>query len=133
MHRRARCLERDCSSIITNMLFRVDHASVTSLADQIAIQVRAGIVRGELTPGERLPPARELAAALRVNMHTVLRAYSQLRDEGVIQMRQGRGAWISDTAGAEVLRINELVAQLMAEARKLGLSAGDVTRLVERA
>lgn len=115
------------------MLFRVDHAAVTSLADQLAIQVRAGIVRGELMPGERLPPARELAAALQVNMHTVLRAYAQLRDEGVIQMRQGRGAWISDTAGAEAIRLSELVAQLMAEARKLGLSTSDVTRLVERA
>jgi len=115
------------------MLFRVDQASVTSLADQLAIQVRAGIVRGELMPGERLPPARELAAALKVNMHTVLRAYAQLRDEGVIQMRQGRGAWVSDTAGADVVRLNELVAQLKAEARKLGLSASDLTRLVERA
>lgn len=115
------------------MLFRVDQASVTSLADQLAIQVRAGVVREELMPGERLPPARELAAALKVNMHTVLRAYAQLRDEGVIQMRQGRGAWISDNAGAEAIRLSELVAQLMAEARKLGLSASDVTRLVERA
>lgn len=115
------------------MLFRVDNASTTHLADQIAIQVRAGVLSGELIPGERLPPARELAAALQVNMHTVLRAYAQLRDEGLLQMRQGRGAWISDTAGAEVLRLNELVAQLMNEARKLGMSAGDVTRLVERA
>jgi GntR family transcriptional regulator len=115
------------------MLFHVDQASVTSLANQIAIQIRAGIVHGELTPGERLPPARELAAALEVNMHTVLRAYAQLRDEGVIQMRQGRGAWISDTAGTDVLRLNELVVQLMAEARKLGVTASEVMRLVERA
>jgi GntR family transcriptional regulator len=66
-------------------------------------------------------------------MHTVLRAYAQLRDEGVIQMRQGRGAWISDTAGTDVLRLNELVVQLMAEARKLGVTASEVMRLVERA
>lgn len=72
------------------MLFRVDHESPVSLADQIAVQVRSAIVSEGLAPGERLPPARELAKSLRVNMHTVLRAYQQLRDEGLIEMRQGR-------------------------------------------
>lgn len=122
-----------CSTSIANMLFRVDTASTTSLADQIALQVRAGIVHGALAPGERLPPARELAAALQVNMHTVLRAYGQLRDEGVIQMRRGRGAWVSEDAGAGLIRVQGMVEQLMVEARKHGLSAIDVTRLVERA
>jgi DNA-binding transcriptional regulator YhcF (GntR family) len=115
------------------MLFRVDAASTVSLADQIAVQVRAGIVSGDLAPGERLPPARDLAHALRVNMHTVLRAYGQLRDEGVIEMRQGRGAWVREDAGPGLMRVTELAAQLVAEARKLGLSPQDITRLVERA
>lgn len=115
------------------MLFRVDAASSVSLADQIAVQVRAGIVNGDLAPGERLPPARDLARALRVNMHTVLRAYGQLRDEGVIEMRQGRGAWVRENAGAGLIRVTELAAQLVIEARKLGLSPQDITRLVERA
>lgn len=115
------------------MLFRVDGASTVSLAEQIAVQVRAGIVSGGLAPGERLPPARDLALALQVNMHTVLRAYGQLRDEGVIEMRQGRGAWVREDAGPGLVRVTELAAQLVAEARKLGLSSQDITRLVERA
>ena len=64
------------------MLFRVDQESPVSLADQIAVPVPATIASDDLAPGERLPPARELAKSLRVNMHTVLRAYQQLRDEG---------------------------------------------------
>lgn len=115
------------------MLFRVDSASTVSLAAQIAVQVRAGIVSGDLSHGERLPPARDLARALQVNMHTVLRAYGQLRDEGVIEMRQGRGAWVREDAGPGLVRVTELAAQLVAEARKLGLSPQDITRLVERA
>lgn len=115
------------------MLFRVDAASPVSLAGQIAVQVRAGIVSGDLSPGERLPPARDLARALQVNMHTVLRAYGQLRDEGVIEMRQGRGAWVREDAGPGLMRVTELAAQLAAEARKLGLSPQEITRLVERA
>lgn len=119
--------------MIANMLFRVDAGSSTSLADQIAAQVRAGVASGELAPGERLPPARELAASLRVNVHTVLRAYGRLREEGVIGMRQGRGAWVSESASPGLVRVNELASELMEQARKLGLSADDVTRLVERA
>jgi GntR family transcriptional regulator len=115
------------------MLFRVDSASPASLADQIATQVRGGVVSGELAPGDRLPAARELAVALQVNMHTVLRAYAQLRQEGVIEMRQGRGAWVRPEASAGMVRVTELAAQLAAEARKLGLSPREIAGVVERA
>ncbi|MDQ1206629.1 GntR family transcriptional regulator [Microbacterium sp. SORGH_AS_0862] len=113
------------------MLFRVDHASSLSLSDQIALQVRAGIVSGALAPGERLPAARDLATALRVNMHTVLRAYARLRDEGIIEMRQGRGAWVRPEANPTLVRITALAGQLAAEARKIGLSPQEILRLVE--
>ncbi|UIK89598.1 GntR family transcriptional regulator [Arthrobacter polaris] len=112
------------------MLFRVDGSSELSLADQIAVQVRAGVVDGSLAPGERLPPARELAKALQVNMHTVLRAYAALREEGLIQMRQGRGAFVHQDAGPGLIRIVELAEQLMAEARKLGMSQQEIVRLI---
>lgn len=114
------------------MLFVVDTESAVSLAEQIAVQVRSGVVNGALKPGERLPPARDLAKSLRVNMHTVLRAYAQLRDDEVIEMRQGRGAFIRPDAGAGMIRVAELAAQLVNEARKLGLTQPDIVRLIER-
>ena len=112
------------------MLFRVDASSALSLADQIAIQVRSGVVDGSLVPGERLPPARDLGAALQINMHTVLRAYKALRDEGVIEMRQGRGAYVRHDAGPGLVRLTELAQQLVGEARKLGMSQQDIVRLI---
>ncbi|WP_104109100.1 MULTISPECIES: GntR family transcriptional regulator [unclassified Arthrobacter] len=112
------------------MLFRVDAASTVSLADQIAVQVRAGVVDGSLVPGERLPPARDLATALHINMHTVLRSYKQLRDEGIIEMRQGRGAFVSLDAGPGLLRLTEMAQQLLAEARKLGMTQQDLVRII---
>lgn len=114
------------------MLFRVDPTSAVSLAEQIAVQVRSGIAKGELAPGERLPPARDLARALQINMHTVLRAYGELRDDGLIGMRQGRGAWVREDAAPGLVRVNELVTQLVAEARKLGLTPQDLGRMIER-
>ena len=114
------------------MLFVVDAASAVSLADQIAVQVRSGIVNGALKPGDRLPPARDLAKSLRVNMHTILRAYSQLRDDELIEMRQGRGAFVRHDAGAGLIRVTELATHLMQEAKKLGLTQSDVVRLIQR-
>ena len=114
-----------------NMLFTVDHASPLALADQIAAQVRGGLGRGELGAGERLPPARDLAAALGVNMHTVLRAYAQLRDEGLIDLRRGRGAVVRGHVNAERIRLIELARAFVTEARRLGLADDDITAILK--
>lgn len=57
------------------MLFRIDPASGVAIFDQLAASVRSEVARGGLRPGERLPPAREVAGILSINVHTVLRAY----------------------------------------------------------
>ncbi|MEU5438667.1 GntR family transcriptional regulator [Streptomyces sp. NPDC020719] len=113
------------------MLFRVDPASPLPLADQIAASVRRAIAEGTVDPGERLPAARALANSLGVNVHTVLRGYQRLREEGLIELRRGRGAVVVDTtsnrARAQLLvRVRELVD----DARRLGLSEDEVVHLV---
>jgi GntR family transcriptional regulator len=117
----------------TNMLFRVDPHSPQSLGDQIAAQVRGAVVRGELQAGERLPSARELGAALGVNLHTVLRAYAVLRDEGVVELRRGRGAVVCAELDAARLGLLEQLRAVVAEARRLGLADSELTVLLEQA
>ena len=80
------------------MFWRIDTTSEQTLADQLAAQVRRAVTTGQVEPGERLPSARELAAMLDINLHTVLRAYQALRDEGVLELRRGRGATIAANA-----------------------------------
>lgn len=115
------------------MLFRVDVAAAEPLADQIAAQVRGGIMRGDVTPGERLPSARELADVLDVNLHTVLRAYGQLRDEELIELRRGRGAVVRGDADATRLRLVELARQFVREARRQGLAEAEMIAMVKEA
>lgn len=79
---------------------------------QVAAEIRRANAEGEASPGERLPPARDLAAVLAVNTNTVLRALRSLRDEGLLDFRRGHGITVSSDAqsGAVVARVNELVA-----------------------
>jgi GntR family transcriptional regulator len=70
---------------------KVDRRDPTDLYAQVAGEIRRAIAEGEAKPGERLPPAKDLAAVLGVNTNTVLRALRVLRDEGLFEFRRGRG------------------------------------------
>ncbi|MFF2655568.1 GntR family transcriptional regulator [Streptomyces sp. NPDC058045] len=105
------------------MLFRVVPGSPVPLGEQIAACVRGAIAKGTAAPGERLPPAREVAESLGVNVHTVLRGYQRLRDEGLLELRRGRGAVITARPGiADQARLTESVYALITQARELGLT-----------
>jgi DNA-binding transcriptional regulator YhcF (GntR family) len=112
------------------MLVKVDPGSSEPLFAQIAAQVRGAIASGRVAEGDRLPPARDLADALGVNMHTVLRAYGDLRDEGLVDMRRRRGV-IVRAAGDTRARLLELARDLATEAARQGLSKADLRRLIE--
>src|SRR5690554_955143 len=101
------------------MLICVDPSSAEPLFAQLAAEVRGQLVSGALIAGERLPAARELAEALQINVHTVLRAYQLLRDEGLLELRRGRGAVITAQA-VEYGRLPQLIAPVIAEAKRLG-------------
>ena len=115
------------------MLFRIDPESSTGLADQLAGQVRGALAAGQLALGSKLPPAREVAAGLDINMHTVLRAYSQLRDEGLIELRRGRGAHVRVDANLASAALDEQIRQLLEAASNLGVSSEELVTQIRKA
>jgi GntR family transcriptional regulator len=97
---------------ITIFDIHVDPTNPAPLHEQVAGHLRRAIAEGEAGPGERMPPARDLAAVLGVNSNTVLRALRQLRDEGLLEFRRGRGVTVCGQASersALIARARDLV------------------------
>lgn len=113
------------------MLLHVDPASSVPLHEQVASSVRREMAAGHLPRGERLPAAKEVAGLLDINLHTVLRAYQTLRDEGLIDLRRGRGAVVVATDPTVQARLRTMAAELVAEARRVGTSRADLIQLIE--
>jgi GntR family transcriptional regulator len=109
---------------------KVDRNDPTPLHDQVAAQIRRSIAEGDAQPGERLPPARDLAAVVGVNANTVLRAMRQLREEGLLEFRRGLGVRVAGTPsrGAVLSKARELVAL----ARHHGYRRDELIQMIER-
>lgn len=111
------------------MLILVDPSAETPLYQQIAGSIRAQASSGSLSPGNRLPSARDLAEQLDVNLHTVLKAYQELRDEGIVALRRGRGAIITPQAKTLMVLSDDL-DRLISKATALGVTGDALISLL---
>ena len=120
------------------MLIAIDEKDPRPLYLQIAAQVKEQVQKGDLRPGDELPPVRELADSLGINLHTVRSAYLRLRDQGVIDLRLGRRARVARRQTAELTpseadrTLGAQVRELVADAFLLGLSTEDLHALLDR-
>ena len=118
------------------MLFRPNPSSGVPIYLQLMEQVKHGIETGALRPGEQLPGIRPLAEELVINPNTVAKAYRELEHEGVIELRQGAGAFVAGNAAAKRLteHIREgqtVVAEAIEKLRAHGVTDHEIRRLFE--
>ena len=76
----------------------IDHNSKTPVYEQIKVQILSLITSGALSPGDKLPSLRTLAADLSLNFNTIKKVFAQLESDGVIVTIQGKGCFVADTA-----------------------------------
>ncbi len=117
------------------MLIEVDHHSAKPVTRQVIEQIHWLIVSGRLPPGARLPSIRELSRQLAVNPTTITRIYAELAASGVIVLRQGDGAYVTEgrlqPARPELFRrVAELARGMLVEGLRHGLSKREIDRVV---
>ena len=109
---------------------KVDRDNALNLHEQVAAELRRAIADGEAKPGDRLPPAKDLAAVLGVNTNTVLRALRQLRDEGLLEFRRGRGITVTGTPDHSA--VLEQAKELLHYARTHGYKPDELIRIIQQ-
>ena len=117
------------------MIYYIDFSSDEAFYLQLRNQIILGIATSRLRDGESLPSVRDMAEIIGINMHTVNKAYTILRQEGFVKVDRRRGAFVSvgDRNRERAIRLVEKdMRVILAEARCRGLSKQDMLMLVDR-
>jgi|SRR5690625_1501592 len=80
---------------VTVMLIQLDFESEVPIYEQLKNEIIIGIAKKQLLPGERLPSVRTLASDIGINLHTVNKAYQQLKQEGYLLIHRQRGVVVN--------------------------------------
>jgi GntR family transcriptional regulator len=97
-------------------------------------QIKHAIETGSLQAGDQLPTIRKLAEDLVMNPNTVVRAYRELQHEGVIELRHGSGAFISEAVAGQTRvtrKAQAIVQSALERLLALGLTEDEARRLFE--
>ena len=112
--------------------FSLDRESGIPVKMQVKAHVKYQIATGLLYPGDQLPPLRDLAAGLGINLSTVIRTIDELIEEGYLYSHQGKGVFVADeppgqTPGAA---LRSLLAGVLSPARDWGMTPEDLAMAV---
>ena len=100
---------------------------------QVVDEIKALIAGGELREGSSLPPVRQVAADLGVNLNTIAFAYRQLQKEGLVRIRHGAGAVVKSRVLSETTeeQLRSQLATVLTHLALAGLTLGEVRGLID--
>lgn len=121
-----------------NLHLHIDPHSGLPVYRQMIDQIKYYIASGTLKPGHQLPSVRELAQRLSINPTTVVKAYTELQNEQVIDLRHGKGAFVAErSAGSRASAsekdkvVRRLARQLAVESQQIGASYDFVQEVLD--
>lgn len=114
------------------MLIRLAPNSSSALHEQVARALRTAILDGDVRNGERLPSARALADSLEISFHTVLRAYQELRDENLIELRRGRGAVVTGLSEPARTAASDILDDAASRLASLGIAPETIVAMLRQ-
>lgn len=116
------------------MYLKINFESELPIYTQLRNEIVEGIALGQLKDGEELPSVRQLAEDIGVNMHTVNKAYSLLKQEGFIKLDRRKGAVISlgieETKDSILDKLQDELKVVMAEAYCKGVTKEEIIGLI---
>lgn len=123
------------------MFLTIDTSDARPIYQQVADGIKELIARGELKEGSSLPPVRQMAADLGVNLNTIATAYRELQKEGLILVKHGSGSVVASSTASErnegeLLRpirtaLTELVLAGLPRARILDIVARELNTVTK--
>ena len=115
------------------MILEVDFNSEEALYIQLRNQIIVGIATNRLKEGESLPSVRQLAESIGINMHTVNKAYTVLKQEGFVKVDRRRGAVIAIDADRirDLEQMRESLRVILARASCRNISREEVHALID--
>ena len=115
------------------MILEVDFNSEEALYIQLRNQIIVGIATNRLKEGESLPSVRQLAESIGINMHTVNKAYTVLKQEGFVKVDRRRGAVIAIDADriSDLEQMRESLRVILARASCRNISREEVHALID--
>lgn len=115
------------------MIIKINFQSDEAIYLQLRNQIIMGIATSQLNEGDVLPSVRQLAEDIGINMHTVNKAYTVLKQDGFVQVDRRRGAIVA--VDPDRMRALEAVKQdlrvILAEASCRGLDKQDIHKLID--
>ena len=116
------------------MILKIDFNSEEALYIQLKNQIIIGIATAQLQEGETLPSVRELADHIGINMHTVNKAYSILKQEGYLKLDRRKGAVIAldlDKYRAK-LEMEAAMRMILAQGICKGVNCEEVHEMIDK-
>ena len=118
------------------LFYQIDPHSGLPVYRQVMDQTKHYIASRDLVAGDQLPSIRELATRLSVNPATIVKAYNELQNEGVMEIKQGKGAFVSKglpekEIPSRRLQVSRIARQLAVETQQLGMPLDETLGLVE--
>ena len=118
-------------------VFPIDARDSRPIYEQIIDQIKEQVMKGILKPGDQLPSVRQLASMLTVNANTVMKAYTELERQEVIETIRGKGAFIAMMPSKvisekQIIEVRKALKSSFVAMHYMGMSKQEVMAEIEK-